>query len=286
MKRVITTFFALIIMSQPVFAGSFDCFITKYKERQNLKSVERFLNKQVRYANNNNYDKFLSTYDDKYMSSDGFDKKIYGELIQSVWDSFKDIKYNISIKDINIKENVATAKLVETSFAEIELNKVYPGELKSVSNSIYKIQKDANGKWKVISDVVLDETTTMLYGSAQMLDIKLTTPANVAPNTDYTASLEFTPPQDIIAIASIAADKVEYPQKPTKEVFRPLPDDNILERIFTSNNENSNEYVIATIGLTKADVNNTSIQLKLTGFGYAIKRINVIPRGEANVENK
>ena len=286
MKRVIITFFALIIVSQPVFAGRFDCFITKYKERQNLKSVERFLNKQVRYANNNNYDKFLATYAENYMSNDGFDKKIYGKLIKSVWDSFKDIKYNISIKEIDISNNIATAKLIETSFAEIDLNNAYPGELKSISNTIYKMQKDKKGNWKVISDEVLDEMTTMLYGNAQLLNVKLTVPESVKANADYTASLEFSPPNDTIAIASLAADKVEYPQKPTKEVFRPLPEDNILERIFTSNNDNANEYVIATIGLTKADINDTSVQLKLTGFGYAIKRINVIPKGDANVENK
>ena len=39
-------------------------------------------------------------------------------------------------------------------------------------------------------------------------------------------------------------------QVQTKEVFRSMPEDNILERIFTSNDNNKNEYVIASIGLT------------------------------------
>lgn len=286
MRRILTIFLTLIILSQPAFAGNFNNFLDKYREKQEYNSVKRFLNKQVKYANKNNYDKFLSTYDDKYISSDGFDKKIYGELIKNVWDSFKNIKYNISIKNIDIKDNIATAELIETSFAEININEVYQGELKSISNSVYEMQKDGNGKWKIISDKVLNEITTMLYGSAQMLDVKLTAPETIEPGVDYTASLEFTPPSDTIAIASIAADKVEYPQKPTKEVFRPLPEDNILERIFTSNIDENNEYVIATIGLTKADVKGENIQLKLTGFGYAIKRINVIQKGAKNVENK
>ncbi|MCM1340017.1 MAG: hypothetical protein NC191_10135, partial [Muribaculaceae bacterium] len=67
-----------------------------------------------------------------------------------------------------------------------------------------------------------------------------------------------------------------------------LPEDNILERLFTSNYDNANEYVIASIGLTKTDICDLSIKLSLTGFGYAIKRVNVHPANEGcnNVQNK
>ena len=115
----------------------------------------------------------------------------------------------------------------------------------------------------------------MLYGDAKGLDVKLTVPELIDANTDYTASLEFLPPNETLAIASIASDKVEYPQKPTEEIFRPLPEDNILERILTSNNENADEYVVASIGLTKSKVTDASLKLSLTGFGYTIKRVNV-----------
>ena len=65
-----------------------------------------------------------------------------------------------------------------------------------------------------------------------------------------------------------------------------MPEDNILERLFTSNSENANEYVVASIGLTKASVSNTNINLSLTGFGYAIKRVNVIAANEATENDK
>ena len=84
--------------------------------------------------------------------------------------------------------------------------------------------------------------------------------------------------QIIIAIASIASDKVEYPQKQAKEVYRKFPEDNILERIFVSNSDNVNEYVVASIGLTRADVEDFNIKLSLTGFGYKIVRVNVVPK--------
>jgi len=138
--------------------------------------------------------------------------------------------------------------------------------------------------WKVVSDFVKEENTSMLYGAARDLDIKLNAPKEINADTEYTATLEFTPPEETIAIASIASDKVEYPQQQTKEVFRTLPDDNILERMFTSNNENLNEYIVASIGLTKTSVTDTNINLNLTGFGYAITRVNVISQQENKKE--
>ena len=127
---------------------------------------------------------------------------------------------------------------------------------------------------------VVDETTSMLYGSAKDLDIKLSVPTVIYPGVDYTAVLEFEPPKETFVIASISSDVVEYPQKQTKEVFRLLPEDNILERIFTSNTQNMNEYVIASIGLTKTTITDTSLNLNLTGFGYAIRRVNVVKDNE------
>lgn len=61
-----------------------------------------------------------------------------------------------------------------------------------------------------------------------------------------------------------------------------------MERLFISNSDNVNEYVVASIGLTKADVEDLSIKLSLTGFGYKIVRVNVIPKSEEaeNVKNE
>ena len=161
------------------------------------------------------------------------------------------------------------------------------GILNSKADSVYYLKK-VDGKWKVSYDKVVDEVTSMLYGDAANLDIKLTAPKEVTPGYEYCASLEFIPPKDSFAIASISKDEVEYPQKPTKEVFRKLPDDNILERLFIANSDNKNEYVIASIGLTIADIKDLSIKLSLTGFGYQIIRVNVkdIPSVNENTKEK
>ena len=69
--------------------------------------------------------------------------------------------------------------------------------------------------------------------------------------------------------------KIELAQKQTEEVYRAMPEDNILERLFISNNKNANEYVVASLGLTKPTMCDLSVNFNLTGFGYVIKRVNV-----------
>ena len=253
----------------------------------NIRGVKSVLNSQIKYANKNNFDKFIATYDTNYKNGDGYDIDIYSKLVKELWENYDNIKYGIKIKDITFEDDgTAKVSLIETSSADIPVTKKMNGVLKSEADSIYYLKK-VNGKWKVTSDKINEEVTSMLYGEAVNLDIKLSAPQEVTPGYEYTATLEFDPPKDTFAIASIAKDKVEYPQKQAKEVFRKLPDDHILERLFVANSDNANEYIIASIGLTKADIKDMSIKLSLTGFGYQIIRVNVVdkPKKEELKEN-
>lgn len=279
MKKAIVSIFVFLLFSNPVFAFSWGDW------NSDERAVKRLLKSQVKYANKADFNKFISTYDSKYINGDGFNLDVYSNLVKDIWETYDNIKYGIQIDEVKISDNKAIVKLVETSYAEIDMSKAYDGELRSSANTIYYLEK-RNNKWKVVSDDVIDEITTMLYGDAKGLDIKLTVPNRIEPNKDYTAVLEFTPPKDTIAIASIASDIVEYPQKPTKEVYRTLPDDNILERIFTSNNQNANEYIVASIGLTKTSVSDLSLKLSLTGFGYSIRRVNVVSESKGGASDK
>lgn len=247
--------------------------------------VKSVLKSQVRYANREDFRRFISTYDKDYKNADGFTLDMYANLVKDIWNSYDKIKYGIKINDIVIDGDTAVVKLVETSSTSIPSSNNMDGILKSSSNSIYYLQKK-NGKWKVISDAVVDESTSMMYGMAKNLDIKLIAPKEVYENEEYSASLEFDVPQGVMAIASIANEKIEYPQKQVKEVFRKMPDDNILERLFKANTEKKNEYVIASIGLTKADVCDLSIKISLAGFGYQIVRVNVIEAKKEEVNDK
>jgi len=282
MKKFILTLVLFLIFIQPSYSGS---MLANLKNLNDVRQVRKVLNSQVRWANKTNFKKFISTYDDNYKNSDGFDLEIYSKLVKDIWSTYDKVQYGIKIKNISVNGEEAKAELTETSNANIPLPETsYDGELKSRSESIYYFKK-TDGKWKVISDDVIDETTTMMYGKAKELDIKLIVPEKIEADTEYTATLEFIPPEDTMAIASLASDIVEYPQKPTQEVFRAMPEDHILERLFTSNNKNANEYIVASIGLTQTSICDLSIKLSLTGFGYKIKRVNVIPANNTEKEN-
>lgn len=280
-KRLLIALIALMF-SPAVFAGDLFKLHIFNNDTREIKSL---LNSQVRYANRTNFDKFIATYDKSYVNSDGFNLETYSNLVKDIWDTYDKIVYGIKIKDISVQEDDAKVEVTEYSYADIPVSEKMDGVLKSESESIYYLKK-MDGDWKVISDKVLSESTSMLYGDAKELDIKLTAPQNIDAGVEYTASLEFTPPENVIAIASIANDKVEYPQKQAKEVYRKFPEDNILERLFVSNSDNLNEYVVASIGLTKADVDDLSIKLSLTGFGYKIVRVNVVPKASEDVNDK
>lgn len=285
MKRLLLFILLSFSLSQVCFANE-ACF-NLHIFKNDTKEIKSLLNSQVRYANRTNFKKFISTYDKEYINADGFNLETYSKLVKEIWETYDKIEYGIKIKDIDVENDTATVALLETSYADLYATKDMEGVLKSEADSVYYLKK-TDGKWKVVSDEVKTETTSMLYGEAKDLDIKLTAPQEVEANTEYTASLEFTPPVGSLAIASIANDKVTYPQPQTEEVFRKLPEDNILERLFTSNSDNRNEYVIASIGLTKADICDLSIKLSLTGFGYQITRVNVVPqkRKESDVKDK
>lgn len=274
MKKIILSALLFILLSPASFADG--KFFKSDFFNSNIRGVKSTLNSQIKYANKNNFDKFIATYDTNYKNGDGYDLDIYSKLVKELWENYDNIKYGIKIKDITFNEDgTAVVTLTETSCADIPVTKKMNGVLKSEANSVYYMKK-INGKWKVTADKINDEVTSMMYGEAVNLDIKLSAPKEVTPGYEYTASLEFTPPKDTFAIASIAKDKVEYPQKQAKEVFRKLPEDHILERLFIANSDKANEYVIASIGLTKADIQDMSIKLSLTGFGYQIIRVNVV----------
>ena len=276
MKKIILTLFISLFFVQ--HANAWTLF-----DNSDETALRRVIKSQVKYANNTNLKKLISTYDKDYVNGDGLTLDVYSKLVQDIWNTYKDIEYDIIVKNISVKDDKAIVEVVEKSHADVITSHVIPGKLDSVSNSIYYFHKTDNG-WKVVSDRVVDETTSLLYGDALDLDIKLTVPENIEPDTEYSAILEFIPPENTIAIASLASDRVEYPQKQTQEVFRALPEDNILERLFTSNTDNFNEYIVASIGLTKTAVDDLNIKLSLTGFGYLIKRVNVAGANKGGFE--
>lgn len=245
--------------------------------------LRRALCNHLKYANSYNLDGLKMLYADNYINADGLNKDIYFDLIQKTWESYPDIKYTMEIKNIEINASKASAQVVERAIASTSSKSGIiheRGILESSSNSVYYFEK-INNKWLITSDHIISEKTMLKYGVANDVRINLIAPNQIPANTEYTASLEIQAPKDSLVIASVGKENITYPQVLAEEIFRKLPDDGVLERVFKSNNKNINEYAVASFGITKAKIiNQSELKIIVTGLGFAMTRVNVIPKNE------
>lgn len=245
--------------------------------------VKKALCQHLRYANSYNLDGLKSLYADNYVNTDGLNKDIYIDLIKKTWESYPDIKYSIEIKNIDANEEQAVAQVVENAIASTSAKSGIiheRGILQSTSSSVYYMEK-INNKWLITSDKILSEKTSLKYGVANDAKIDLIAPNQIPANTQYTAALDIQAPKDSLIIASIGKEEITYPQVLAEEIFRKLPEDGSLERVFKSNNKNINEYAVASFGITKARIiNQSELKIFVTGLGFVMSRVNVIPKNE------
>lgn len=237
----------------------------------------------IKYSNNYEFENLKNLYASTYINADGLNRDIYFDLVKKTWESYPDIKYRMEIKNIEINDNMAVVQIHEIANATTgtmsgTVNQ--KGCLESISDSVYYLER-INNQWLVTSDYILFEKTSLKYGEANTLEINLSSPIQIPANTPYTTTLKIKTPKDSFVIASIGHENITYPQSIAEEVFRKLPEDGILERMTTSNNKNLNEYAVASFGITKAEIKNgREIKIYVTGLGFLMNRVNVIPKKE------
>ena len=111
--------------------------------------------------------------------------------------------------------------------------------------------------------------------------MELSAPNQTGSGKYYTATLKVDAPKDSVVVASINKENIVFPQTKTDEAFRKLPDNNILERFFISNNKNVNEYTVASVGITRAEnYSADKIRVYMGGLAFIMTRVNVIPENK------
>ena len=248
-------------------------------QKTEIKAVKNVLKSQIAAANKYSFPDFVKYFDLQYVTSDGFSVDVYSKLVEETWTVYPNIQYAHTIKNVTVIDNDAIAEVVETANAQVQSQYDLKGSLKSVANNIYFLRKTPEG-WRILSDVILTENTYLAFGELVNHMPTLTTPYQTLANRNYTATLEYTVPKDAIAIASLNQERVSYPQESMKENYRKLPDDGILERFFTANGDSTNEYVVASVGLTRPKFEGKDLQIGITGIAYIIKRVNVVPENK------
>lgn len=289
-KALLTLLLTVLLVSgstQPSQARIFDttrAAITQAKEiNANFKAIKNVIIAQNEFCNKRNYEGLNDLYKSDFINNDGFSKEVYFKLIKDTWKSYPDISYSTEIKSININNNYAAVETYERAVAttkeevgEIEI----VGELHGFAHSVYYLEKIGKN-WKIASENILEEKTSLSYGDARYLNINLNAPEQVGAGKSYSTNLTINAPEDSVIVASIGQEKITYPQSRSEEVYRKLSNDNTLERMFKANTSNTNEYNIASVGITRAEIPDEAqpqnIRIYMSGIAFVMTRINVVP---------
>ncbi len=287
-RFILTLIFSLALAglqtepAQAGFVGSYKARISANREFKNTQQeIKEIFVKQDKFTNAHDLDKLSDLYDESFVNNDGFDKKLYFKLIKDTWETYPEIQYDTVIRDIQIDGDYASVQTFETALAvtheQSEKVDAY-GELRSNANSIYYLKKSGK-KWQIVSEQVLSEKSQLKYGDARFIKMDLNAPRVINAGEEYSAELSIALADDESGIASIDKQLVIHPLDKPEEAFRAIGADSELERIFTANKKNINEYATASIGIAKSepyDENHSKVYM--SGIAFLMSRVNVIPQ--------
>lgn len=249
------------------------------------KEINKLFNNYHKWANKQQINKIKTLFAEEYKNFDGMSFDNYFKIVEDSWKLYSNVEYTTNVKKIDINGIYANVEIEETIKAQTKnLCDVTKKTGNIYSNSVINYNLKKFGKtWKIVSDNIIKEQTCLLYGEANDIPVNLFTPAQVANKSQYDVILDINIPKGYYAMGSITNEEIIYPQKSPKELFKNIKPETSLERVLTANNNNHNEYAVASIALTKALIGeNNKISLKLVGLGFIMNRVNVLPLTKVN----
>lgn len=252
------------------------------------KDIENLFKKLDTYTIKKDVKNIRSCFSDDFVNNDGYDIDVYMKSVKNGFESYNNRVITTKILSISVNDDYAVAHVNEHEESETAkpVSNIEGNGLVIASADVYYYLKKNGRKWQITSANVIDENCSILYGSAKNVYFSLNIPNQVKAGSEYTASLSFAPIKDVFVMASISQEPAIYPMPFSQEMFKTVKGDGLLERIFKANSDNYNEYVIASIGMTKANVvSESDINLRLVGSAYVIRRVNVFKPMPQKVQN-
>ena len=251
------------------------------EQRQDIRQIKALFKKHGELANKHDVKGLYPLYSDNYINNDGFTKDAYFKSIESTWDSCNDLTYKTDILSIEVNGDHASVYVNETASGTLTEkldNLQVSGEIHSKSKGIYHLES-INGEWYIASETALSDESSLVYGDARYMNIEIQAPAQVNAGDDYTASLKVDADDNTLIMASINSDPVVYPTKIPQNDLRMLPQSHILERVIRANHDNLNEYVVASMAISKVQpVGIENYKIYMAGLACVMKRVNVVPK--------
>ena len=251
------------------------------EQRQDVKQIKKLLEIHNNFANQHDLKNLSTLYADTYVNNDGFNKKVYFKSIEATWQACKDLTYTTDIIDIEITGDYANVNVIETSIGTVtDTIESMPvtGEIHSISTGIYHLVK-INDNWFISGETALSDESSLLYGDARFMNIEILAPAQVSSGETYTSTVKVDTDENTFIMGSIDHDPITYPAGSPKNELRAMPQSQILERVLKANNDNLNEYTIASLAISKAKkASEGNFQIYVAGLACVMRRVNVIPK--------
>lgn len=254
-----------------------------YVDHKALLEVRKTFEQQKNALNEFKLDELKSLYSDNYTSNDGYTKENLFSLFKDTWKNHPDIKYDMSITKIQLNGDYATVKtLLKTTATTAEPSEITKdtGYLNIASETIFHVKKIGKS-WKIYAEDTLSEKIYLLYGSCKDMDIQFFAPELVKADSEYTASLKIPSQFAKFAMGSIKNELIVYPEAETKDIFKSISTNGILERVLKSNTTCNNETASAYVAFTEPFFDKANnIELKVSGLALIMQRVNVIPQSQ------
>jgi hypothetical protein len=288
MKRLFLLFILILIFAQapqPVQASlvSSKHYRSEQKReiRQDLKQIKNLMAIHNKAANLHDLSMLKVFYADNYVNNDGFDKDVYFKNIEDSWKDCPDLTYNIKVTSIDVHGEHASVNVEETSSGTIKEtfdNVPISGEIHSKSLGIYHLVKINDG-WYISGETSLSDEASLLYGDARFMNIEIQAPSQVGAGESYTTTLKIDADENTFVMGSIDVDAVKYPSTSPKGNLRAVPASGVLERYIKANTDDLNEYVVASLAISKIKNKSTDgFKIYMAGLACVMKRVNVVPK--------
>jgi len=300
LKIFFTGFFCLIIFANTVSAKTVN-FNEEAYINEKLASIGfgKYINKDPKdeiiqlfanidkYSDSGDIRRLRYFFSKDFINNDGFDYNIYLKSVKEGADTITNRKSKTEILDINVFENYAIVHVKENGEATTvkeSPDNLGKGILILNAEIYYTLQKEGRS-WKILSANVVDEICRMLYGEAKNMYFSLNTPMQVKENSEYTATLSFNQIPGCVAMSSISSEPIIYPVPKNKDIYKTVKQDGVLERIFKANNSGYNDYVIASVGITKPEMlPDGAVNVRVIGTAYILKRVNIFSVSKSSLK--
>ncbi len=270
--------FTPVFFANPAFAAKLKGTITAENANYSTtEEVKEFFDKYGKLNNTKEIDKLLEMYDDNYLSADKFDKAKLKELALDSWKAYPRAKYEMKVLSVSSDYQNATVLVQESISGESESKVDYlsgNGYIESDALTVYYLKKFYTG-WKIVSDYIIDEKTSLKYGVAKDITMKIDAPPLAQPAQEYSSIVRVDVPKEYVALVSINNEEITFPAQKAEEVFRTIKNDGIQERILKANTNKNNENAVASIGIAKTNITNRNVEVNIVGIAFLTSRVNL-----------